>query len=90
MSSKRDSILDRIRQERQRQVELAGSELDVNNTPNDWISVAAYYLTQESKRATMLTPPEKAEFEKELVKAAAVIIAALEHTDTMKEKGTLS
>jgi hypothetical protein len=38
----------------------------------------------------MLEAPSSVEFEKELIKAAAVIIAALEHTELMKDKGELS
>jgi len=90
MSSKRSSMLSRIEQERERQVDVAGSELDAHNTPNDWIAIASYYLVQETKRATMLTPPNSEEFERELVKAAAVILAALEHVDVIKEHGNLS
>jgi hypothetical protein len=90
MSIKRNSILDRIKQERERQVEIPGSEFDANNSPNDWIAIATYYLAQETRRATMLEAPSSVEFEKELIKAAAVIIAALEHTELMKDKGELS
>jgi hypothetical protein len=90
MSIKRSSILDRIKQERERQVEIPGSEFDANNSPNDWIAIATYYLAQETRRATMLEAPSSVEFEKELIKAAAVIIAALEHTELMKDKGELS
>lgn len=90
MSIKRSSVLDRIKQERERQVEIPGSEFDANNSPNDWIAIASYYLSQESRRATMLEAPSSVEFERELIKAAAVIIAALEHTELMKDKGELS
>jgi hypothetical protein len=90
MSSKRSSILDRINQERERQADVVGSELDAHNTPNDWIAISSYYLVQETNRATMLTPPPADEFEREMIKAAAVIIAALEHVEVMKENGKLS
>ena len=65
MSSKRSSLLDRINQERERQADVVGSELDAHNTPNDWIAIASYYLVQETNRATMLTPPPADEFERE-------------------------
>ena len=90
MSSKRSSILSRIEQERIRQSDLAGSEYDAKNSPNDWIAITSYYLAQETKRATMLTPPNSDDFERELIKAAAVILAALEHINVMKEHGHLS
>ena len=38
----------------------------------------------------MLTPPNAEEFKNDLVKASAVILAALEHIDTMKDKKDLS
>lgn len=90
MSNKRSSILDRIRQERERQADIPGSEFDATNSPNDWIAIATYYLAQETRRATMLEPPSSEEFERELIKAAAVIVAALEHTELMKTEGKLS
>ena len=90
MSIKRDSILDRIKQERERQVNIPGSEFDARNTPNDWIAIATYYLAQETRRATMLDAPSASEFEHELIKAAAVIVAALEYTELMKDEGKLS
>ena len=87
---KRSSIIERIKNEREKQVENPGSEFDANNSPNDWIAIATYYLTQETRRATMLDAPSSSEFEHELIKAAAVIVAALEHTELMKEDGKLS
>jgi hypothetical protein len=87
---KRSDILESVLKERERQVDLPGSEHDANNTPNDWIAIASYYLTQNTRRATMLTPPSSEEYETDLTKAAAVIIAALEHLDSMKEKKNLS
>ena len=87
---KRSEILEDILKERERQVGLSGSEYDVNNSPNDWIAIASYYLSQNTRRATMLTPPNAEEFKNDLVKASAVILAALEHIDTMKDKKDLS
>ena len=90
MSIKRDSILDRIKQERERQVNIPGSEFDARNTPNDWIAIATYYLAQETIRATLLDAPSAVDLEQELIKAAAVIVAALEHSELMKDEGKLS
>ena len=79
--SRRSELLDLILQERERQVGLSGSEYDGNNSPNDWIAIASYYLVQNTRRATMLTPPNAEEFKNDLVKASAVILAALEHIE---------
>tara|TARA_X000000950_G_C13622366_1_gene539920 strand:- start:224 stop:493 length:270 start_codon:yes stop_codon:yes gene_type:complete len=87
---KRSELLESIMKERERQVDLPGSEHDVNNTPNDWIAIATYYLSQNSRRATMLTPPSSDEYKTDLTKAAAVILAALEHLDSMKDNKNLS
>ena len=87
---KRSELLESIMKERERQVDLPGSEHDANNTPNDWIAIATYYLSQNTRRATMLTPPSSDEYKDDLTKAAAVILAALEHLDSMKEKKNLS
>jgi hypothetical protein len=87
---KRSELLESIMKERERQVDLPGSEHDDNNTPNDWIAIATYYSSQNTRRATMLTPPSSDEYKDDLTKAAAVILAALEHLDSMKEKKNLS
>jgi hypothetical protein len=85
----RSDILERIKSERERQLDLPGSELDANNTVNDWIAIAGYYLSQEARRATTIQT-RQSDFESELIKAAAVIVAALEHSENMKDKGELS
>ena len=85
----RSDILKLIETERERQLNLPGSELDAKNSPNDWIAIASYYLSQEARRATTMQPHTD-EFINELIKAAAVIVAALEHADNMKNKGDLS
>ena len=38
----------------------------------------------------MLTPPSSDEYKNDLTKAAAVILAALEHLDSMKDNKDLS
>ena len=87
---KRSEILEDILKERERQVELSGSEYDVNNSPNERIAIASYYLSQNTRRATMLTPPSSDDFKNDFIKAAAVILAALEHLESMKDKKDLS
>lgn len=84
----RAEILNRIEAERARQIDLPGSEMDVRNTPNEWAAIAAHYLTEEVRRGGH-TPDRKA-FEKSFVKAAAVILAALENADAMVSLGHLS
>lgn len=87
MSTRRDEFLARVANERVRQFNLPGSELDTRNTPNDWVAIASHYLGEEARRGGSL--PEQDAFEDSLIKAAAVILAALEHTDLMKTKGHL-
>jgi hypothetical protein len=87
MSERRVEILRRIQEERLRQFMLPGSEWDVKNTPNDWVAIATHYLSEEVRRGGL--KPSQDEFEDALIKAAAVIIAALENTDTMRNAGVL-
>jgi hypothetical protein len=84
MTSRRDEIVERIREERVRQFNLPGSEFDARNTPNDWAAIASHYLNENVRRGGNF--PDKAAFEASLIKAAAVIIAALEHSDTIMKK----
>ena len=87
MSERRDKIIERILSERDRQFNLPGSEWDMRNSPNDWIAIAASYLTAATTRKH--TKPTVENYEDDLVKAAAVILAALEHTTNMCNSGTL-
>lgn len=87
MSQRRQEIVDRIIVERERHFNLPGSEWDVQNSPNDWIAIAATYLTSGSSRKH--TKPIAADFEADMVKAAAVILAALENCASMRDSGTL-
>lgn len=79
MSAARDAILARIKAERERQLDLPGAEWDLRNTPNDWIAIASTYLCRESQRNYGVSF-DKAEYIDSLIKAAAVILAALEHS----------
>ncbi len=79
-----------ITREREKHTDMPGSELDIKNTPNDWVAIASYYLVQNTRRATMLTPPTADDYKENLVKAGAVILAAIEHIDSMKDKDELS
>ena len=81
----RSDIMAAIAAERERQFNLPGSERDVRNTPNDFIAIATRYLGEEARRFDNL--PSRAEWEKSLIKAAAVIVAALESAPAMQEMG---
>lgn len=83
----RAEILSRIEAERARQIDLAGSEMDVRNTPNEWAAIAAHYLTEEVRRGAYV--PDRIAFEDQFIKAAAVILAALEYAPVMQSMGHL-
>lgn len=82
-----------IKDERERQNQLPGSEYDINNTVNDWISIAGYYISESTQRRGneeySRSQVSKEDFENSLIKAAAVILAALEHSDILLKKGNL-
>lgn len=85
--SSRAEYLSRIDAERLRQFNLPGSEFDARNTPNDWCAIAMHYLSAEVRRGG--TVPTSADFEDSLIKAGAVILAALEHLEVMENKEAL-
>ncbi len=79
----RAEIVLRIANERVRHFDLPGRELDSNNTVNDWIAIIGRYIFEEARRGVLR--PSREDFEDSLVKAAAVILAALEHCPTMEK-----
>lgn len=83
-----DSIIQKIVNERTRQFSLPGSEWDSKNTPSDWISIISHYIGSEVRRNGI--NPDSDDFENSLVKAAAVIIATLQHLETMKSRNELN
>jgi hypothetical protein len=85
--SGRAELLNRIDAERLRQFNLPGSEYDSRNTPNDWVAIAMHYLCTDVRRGGSI--PDRAEFEDSLIKASAVILAALEHAESMDRAGHL-
>jgi hypothetical protein len=87
MSTRRDNIVKTVVDERIKQCSLPGSEYDLKREPNDWLSIAGSYLF--SAATTKNLPTTQEDFEDALVKAAAVIIAALEHTEYMKKNKKL-
>lgn len=85
--NKRANFLDRIKTERERQFNLPGSEWDTRNTPNDFIAIATHYLAEEARRGGNI--PSLENFEDGLIKAAAVILAALENAEEMRARKDL-
>lgn len=85
MTDRRAVYVQRIVKERERQDDLPGAEYDVRNTPNDWVSIVLHYVAEEVRRGGV--KPSEAMFEDNMIKAAAVILAALEHLDSMNEAG---
>jgi len=80
--SSRETLLAEISGERDRQYNLPGSEYDQMHSMNDWIAIAAQYLTRSAdKKHTKSDPADQRD---SLIKAAAVIVAAIEHLDQPK------
>lgn len=94
MSERSVKLLERIVAERDRQKTLPGSEYDAKNSVNDWIAIAGHYLNEPAKRKSSASYnrgsiPTQEDYEASLIKAAAVILAALEHAETLKKNGDL-
>ena len=81
---KQAEIIQKIIDERSRQFNLPGREFDINNDPNAWSALAATYCLDNVTRNHR--KPDVLEYEDSMIKAAAIIIAALEHVDIMKKK----
>ena len=79
MNTARQKIFDAISAERDRQFNLPGSEYDQLHTTNDWVAISAQYLTRCVDRKHTKTNKEDNRIN--LIKAAAVILAALEHSE---------
>jgi hypothetical protein len=87
MIQRRQQLLQKIAEERQRQLNLPGSEYDSKRDPNAWLAIAGRYLFGSAY--TKNIPINRADYEDDLIKAAAVILAALEHSDKMVDNGFL-
>jgi hypothetical protein len=79
--------IEAIQTERQRQFELPGTEADYLKSPDNWIATIMSILGEGVERSNV--PPSRVDFERSIVKAAAVCIAALDHIEHMTEKKTL-
>ncbi len=86
--SDRLNFIQKILDERARQFDLPGREFDVVNAPNDWIAIAMSYVLDGVTRNHM--KPNAEEFEKSLIKSAAVLLAALEHIENMTRRNHFS
>lgn len=82
MSEKQIEFIRRIQEERDRQHNLPGSEFDVTNGPNDWVAIICKYVSDGSRLRGVV--PSREDFEDSMIKAAAIILAALDHVDHMK------
>jgi hypothetical protein len=80
--------VDLILAERERQFNLPGTEHDARKSPNDWITTIVSILGEGVERSGI--PPTKQDFERSITKAAAVCLAALEHTALMSEQKKLT
>lgn len=87
MSAHLEAIIEKVRAERQRQFNLPGSEWDAQNSPGEWVALISHYVSKEVRAKGV--PPVKEDFEQALIKAAAVIIAALENLDEMQSREQL-
>lgn len=85
--TKRDDFIKKILEERSRQFDLPGSEYDSKQTPAEWAWAIIKYASEGSRRGGVKI--DKQEFEDSLIKAGAVVLAALEHLEKMEENKLL-
>lgn len=76
MKITRTDIVDMIISERDKQAANPNTLSDTHKTKNDWTSLVGYYLFESASRTDKHVTFE--EFRESLIKAGAVIIAALE------------
>ncbi len=83
----RQLYLDALVKERERHFDLPGMEHDISKSPNDWIATICSIIGEALERSNV--PPTRHDFERSMIKASAVCLAALEHVEIMVEKKTL-
>ena len=83
----RTAIFDEIDAGRKRQDGTWGHEFEDKNNPNDWVTFATRYLSRAADDT--VTQPEQLEklYRLNMVKAAVIIVAALEAYD--RAQGTV-
>ncbi len=78
---KREEIIELIKAERIRQVEIAHSgdtnAFDKTNTKNDWIAYVNAYIGRAADKC-FRNERENQDYKENMIKAAALIVAALE------------
>ena len=85
---KQENIIQRLIEERDNQYNRPGNEYDLTHTPADWMCLISHYVNQDARRNGVV--PDKTNFRDNLIKAGAIIIAALEHIDIMLENKSLT
>jgi len=74
----RDEIIQKIIEEREKQLNGPNSSCDSEKTKNDWVAKIGYYLFETSSRPDKHVTFE--EFRESLIKASAIILSALENS----------
>lgn len=80
----RDEIVKMILDERQKQIESPTTLSDTMKTKNDWTALTAYYLFESASRPDKHVTFE--EFRNSLIKASAVLLAALETSFSLEDE----
>ena len=84
----RDQIVQSVVAERERHFDLPGAERDVQKTANDWVATICSILGEAAERSGVL--PTQQDFDRAMTQAAAVCLAALEHSELMKNNSRLA
>lgn len=79
-----DEIILMLKEERQKQILSPNTVGDTNKTKNDWTALCAYYLFEGASRHDKHVSFD--EFRNSLIKAGAVIIAALETSFALEDE----
>lgn len=80
----RDEIIDMIIKEREEQSLSPNTLSDGYKTKNDWTALVGYYLFEGASRSDKHVSFD--EFRKSLIKASAVILAALETSFSLEDE----
>lgn len=80
----REDIILKLTEERQKQIDNPNTLSDTLKTKNDWAALCAYYLFEGASRPDKHVSFE--EFRESLIKAGAVILAALETSYSLEDE----